>query len=47
VVINIRNFPYDLHTRVKIQAAKERTTFKAIVFKALEQYLEKQQKRKK
>ena len=40
-VIQMRNFPADLHKRVKIQAAKEETTLKAIVIKALEEYLKK------
>jgi hypothetical protein len=37
----MRNFPEILHTRVKDQATKEKTTMKAIVIKALEQYLKK------
>jgi len=40
-VIQMRNFPADLHKRTKIQAAKEETTLKGIVIKALEQYLKK------
>jgi len=40
-VIQMRNFPADLHKRAKIQAAKEETTLKQIVIKALEQYLKK------
>jgi hypothetical protein len=40
-VIQMRNFPADLHKRVKIQAAKEETTLKAIIIKALEEYLKK------
>jgi len=39
--IIIRNFPGDLHHRAKVQAAKEATTLKEIVIKALEQYLKK------
>ena len=35
----MRNFPADLHKRAKVQAAKEETTLKAILIKALEQYL--------
>jgi predicted HicB family RNase H-like nuclease len=38
-VIQMRNFPADLHKRAKVQAAKEETTLKAILIKALEQYL--------
>jgi hypothetical protein len=37
----MRDFPEDVHTRVKDQAAKKKTTMKAIVIKALEQYLKK------
>ena len=35
----LRAFPLDLHTRAKIQAAKEQTTLQGIILKALEQYL--------
>jgi len=41
-VIQMRNFPADLHKRAKIQAAKEETTMKEIVIKALEEYLERE-----
>jgi hypothetical protein len=40
-IVQIRNFPRDLHKRTKIQAAKEETTMKEIIIKALEQYLKK------
>jgi plasmid stability protein len=40
-IIQIRNFPADLHKRTKIQAAKEETTMKAIIVKALTEYLER------
>ena len=40
-VIQMRNFPAELHKRAKIQAAKEETTLKQIVINALEQYLKK------
>jgi hypothetical protein len=40
-VIQMRNFPADLHKRAKLQAVREETTLKAIVIKALEQYLKK------
>ena len=40
-VIQMRNFPADLHKRAKIQAAKEETTLKEIVIKALTEYLKK------
>ena len=35
----IRDFPEDLHIKAKVQAAKEQTTLKGIIIKALEQYL--------
>ena len=37
----LRAFPLDLHTRAKIQAAKEQTTLQDIILKALEQYLKR------
>jgi len=37
----IRDFPEDLHIKAKVQAAKEQTTLKGIIIKALEQYLKK------
>ena len=40
-VFMMRDFPEDLHTRAKVQAAEEKTTMKAIVIKALEEYLKK------
>ena len=40
-VIQMRNFPADLHKRAKMQAVREDTTLKAIVIKALEEYLKK------
>ena len=41
-VIQIRNFPADLHKRAKVQAAKEETTLKGIVIKALTEYLDRE-----
>jgi plasmid stability protein len=41
VAINLRNFPSDLHKRVKIRAAQEETTIKGIIIKALIEYLKK------
>lgn len=38
----IKGFPVDLHRRARIQAAKEDSTFKAVVIKSLEMYLKKQ-----
>jgi len=40
-IVQIRNFPAELHKRTKIQAAKEETTMKAIIVKAITEYLEK------
>jgi len=37
----VRDVPADLHTRVKIQAIKERMTLQALVLKALEEYLDR------
>ncbi len=37
----IRGFPEDLHIKAKVQAAKEQTTLKGIIIKALTEYLEK------
>ena len=39
--VYIRDFPEDLHVRVKIQALKERTTLKDLTIKVLTEYLEK------
>lgn len=40
--ITIKNFDAELHYKAKVRAAIEKTTFKAIVEKALWEYLEKQ-----
>ena len=40
-LIVIKGFPSDLRYRAGVQAAREATSFKAIVIKALEQYLKK------
>ena len=42
--ISMRNFPRELHTAAKIQAAKEQTTLREIVIKALQLYLETAQR---
>ncbi len=42
--VNINDFPEDLHKRAKIQAAVEGTSLKAIIIKALTEYLKKQKK---
>jgi plasmid stability protein len=38
-VLQMRNFPADLHRKAKIQAAVEGTTLKGIIIKALTEYL--------
>jgi predicted HicB family RNase H-like nuclease len=40
-VVMMKQFPDDLHKRAKLQAVKEEITLKAIIIKALEQYLKK------
>jgi plasmid stability protein len=40
--IIIRNFPKDLHHKVKVFAAIHSTTIKEVVIKALEEYLERE-----
>jgi hypothetical protein len=41
VAVNIRDFPEDLHHKVKVQAAVERITFKDLLIRALREYLER------
>ena len=43
--IIIRNFPEDLHYRVKVFAAVHSTTIKDLVIKALEEYLDRHEKK--
>jgi len=45
MTINLRNFPDDLHRKVKIQAAIEGITLKDLIIKAVTEYL-KRAKRK-
>ena len=40
-ILNIKGFPDDLHKQAKIRAAVEGITIKAIIIKALEEYLKK------
>jgi len=42
--LNIKDFPDDLHRKVKSEAALEGISLKALIIKALEEYL-KQKKR--
>jgi hypothetical protein len=44
VAVNLKEFPDDLHHKVKIQAAIEKTTIKGLIIKALTEYLERKQK---
>ena len=43
-IINIKDFPDDLHRRAKSEAALEGISLKAIIIKALEEYLKKKKK---
>ncbi len=41
----IKGFPVKLHHRARVQAVKEDITFKALVIKALEEYLDRHEKK--
>ena len=43
--MNLRNVPDDLHRKVKAEAALEGISLKALVIKALEEYLKKKKRR--
>ena len=45
--IIIRNFPTELHHRVKVFAAIHDTTMKEVVIKALTEYLDKHEDKRK
>jgi len=45
MVLNIKDFPDDLHREAKIQAAIEGTSLKAIIIKALTEYLKRAKKK--
>jgi plasmid stability protein len=45
-VINIRGVPDDLHVRVKVQAAKESIPLRELVMKALEEYLDRHERKR-
>ena len=47
VNVNIKDFPQDLHRKAKIQAAMEGITLKALIIKALTEYLKKAKKKGK
>ena len=40
--IYVRDVPDDLYFRVKVQVLREKTTLRELVFKALEEYLERE-----
>ena len=44
-VIFLRDVPDDLHYRLKVQAAKERTTMKDLLLRLAEEYLEKAERK--
>ena len=44
VNVHIKDFPKDLHWEAKIQAAVEGITLKALMIKALREYLKKHKK---
>jgi len=41
MVLNIKDFPDELHRQMKIQAAVEGTSMKDLIIKAVEKYLSK------
>jgi len=41
-MIYLKDFPDDLHTRLKVQAAVEKTTMKDLIIRLIEEYLLKQ-----
>ena len=45
MTINLRNFPDDLHRKVKIQAAIEGITLKDLIIKAVTEYLKRAKKK--
>jgi hypothetical protein len=44
-IINIKDFPDDLHRKAKSEAALEGISLKALIIKALEEYLKKKKRR--
>ncbi len=45
--LTLKEFPDDLHRDMKIQAAKEGITLKALIEKAMAEYIEKHDKEQK
>lgn len=46
-MIYLKDFPDDLHHRMKVQAALEKTTMKNLIIRLMEEYLAKQAGREK
>ena len=44
-IINIKDFPEDLHRKAKSEAALEGISLKALIIKAMEEYLKKKKRR--
>jgi predicted HicB family RNase H-like nuclease len=44
-IINIKDFPEDLHRKAKAEAALEGISLKALIIKAMEEYLKKKKGR--
>ena len=44
-IINIKDFPEDLHRKAKAEAALEGISMKALIIKAMEEYLKKKKRR--
>ena len=44
-IINIKDFPDDLHRKAKAEAALEGISLKALIIKAMEEYLKKMKRR--
>ncbi|SPF42641.1 putative 3-hydroxyacyl-CoA dehydrogenase NAD-binding protein [Syntrophobacter sp. SbD1] len=45
-MIYLKEFPDDLHHRMKVQAALEKTTMKDLIIRLVEKYLEEADQRK-
>ena len=43
-IINIKDFPEDLHRKAKAEAALEGISLKALIIKAMEEYLKKKKR---
>ena len=44
-ILNIKDFPDDLHRKAKAEAALEGISLKALFIKAVEEYLKKKERR--